>query len=293
LSGSRTNPGITSRRCAINIIAEIGINHNGDLSNAFKLMCMAKKAGADYVKFQKRDINTVYTQKFLDSPRESPWGNTQRHQKEGLEFNLDEYREIDKYSKKIELPWFASSWDILSLHEMESFDPPFHKIASPMTTNRKFVEEVCKLGRKTLVSCGATHWEDIDWVYDTFKLSNTEIVLMHCVSEYPCPDEHVNLGMIHTLKARYPGAEIGYSNHSAGIESCVGAAYLGAQFIECHITLDRSSYGSDQAASLERRGLELVVKYAKNANKIIGDGIRIIREAERANAAKMRYWEIK
>jgi len=255
------------------------------------LMKMAKECGADYVKFQKRDINTVYTQKFLDSPRESPWGTTQRHQKEGLELSIDQYQEIDDYSKSLGIPWFASCWDLKSLAEMEAFEPELHKIASPMVTNKSFVAEVAILGRKTLISCGGTGWQDIDWVVDTFLTAGCDFVLMHCVSEYPCPDEHVNLGMISTLQNKYKGAEIGYSNHSPGIESCVGAAYLVAKYIEVHITLDRSMYGSDQASSLERRGLELVVKYAKNANKIIGDGIRIIREAERQNMSKLRYWE--
>ena len=273
------------------IIAEIGINHNGDLNQAMLLMKMAKECGADLVKFQKRCVDTVYTQAFLDSPRESPWGGTQRAQKEGLEFSIDDYCQIEEYSTHIDLPWFASSWDLVSLDEMESFNPPFHKIASPMLTNLEFVRKVAEYGRKTIISCGGSTWEQVDAVFEIFRAKNVEIVLMHCVSEYPCSDDHVNLGLMCNMQSRYPGAEIGYSNHSPGIESCVGASYLGAKMIECHITLDRSMYGSDQSASLERRGLELVVKYAKNAHKIIGDGIRIIRDAERVNVAKMRYWE--
>lgn len=273
------------------IIGEIGINHNGDVEIAKKLMSMAKKCGADYVKFQKRDIDTVYTKQFLDSPRESPWGDTQRHQKEGLEFIARQYDEIDEYSKQIGIPWFASCWDVQSLYFVHNYNPPFHKIASPMLTHRKFIHEVASLGKKTLISCGGSTWLDIDYAVEVFLGSGTDFVLMHCVSEYPCPDEHVNLAMLQELKKRYPYVEVGYSNHSPGIESCVGASYLGASFIECHITLDRSMYGSDQSASLERRGLELVCKYAKNAQKIIGDGIRIIRDAEKVNMAKMRYWE--
>jgi N-acetylneuraminate synthase len=275
------------------IIGEIGINHSGRLETAFELMHMAKDCGCDYVKFQKRDIETVYTKAFLDSPRDSPWGSTQRAQKVGLEFSMDQYKEIDKYSKRIGLPWFASSWDTISLAQMDEFNPPFHKIASPMLTHKKFVEMVAALGRPTIISCGASTWEDIAFAANVFTFAGTPFVLMHCVSEYPCPDDHVNLAMIGELKRRYPGVEVGYSNHSPGIESCIGAAYLGVSYIEVHISLDRSSYGSDQASSLEHRGLELVVKYAKNAQKIIGDGVRIIREAERVNIKKMRYWEVK
>lgn len=273
------------------IIAEIGINHNGNIDLAFQLMKMAKECGADFVKFQKRHIDTVYKKEFLDSPRESPWGETQRQQKRGLEFNLNEYAVIDQYSKQIGIPWFASSWDLISLAEMESFNPPFHKVASPMLTNRHFLHEVAKLKRKTLISCGASEWLDIDYAVDLFVGRGCPFALFHCVTEYPCPDEHVNLKMIQTLKERYPDVEIGYSNHSPGIESCVGAAYMGAEFVEVHITLDRSIYGSDQSSSVEKRGLELVCKYTKNAGKIIGDGIRVIRAAEKVNAAKMRYWE--
>jgi N-acetylneuraminate synthase len=273
------------------IIAEIGINHNGALGFAFQMMRMAKDCGADFVKFQKRDIDTVYTREFLDSPRESPWGTTQREQKEGLELSIAQFKEIDKYSKTIELPWFASSWDLKSLAEMESFNPPFHKVASPMLTNRHFLHEVAKLRRMALISCGGSEWLDIDYAVEIFRGRGCPFALFHCVSEYPCPDERVNLAMIGELQISYPDVAIGYSNHSPGIESCVGAAYLGASFIEIHITLDRSSYGSDQAASLERRGVELVCKYAKNAGKIIGDGVRIISATEKANMQKMRYWE--
>lgn len=273
------------------IIAEGGINHNGSLDLCFQLMKMAKECGADYFKLQKRDIDTVYTQEFLESPRESPWGKTQRAQKEGLEFSPAQFVEIDKYSKAIQLPWFASSWDLISLQQMESFNPPFHKVASPMLTNRRFLHEVAKIGRKTLISCGGSEWLDIDYAVEIFQGRGCPFALFHCVSEYPCPDEHVNLAMLQELKKRYPYVEIGYSNHSPGIESAVGAAYLGARYVELHVTLDRSMYGSDQAASIERRGLELICKYCRNAEKIIGDGIRIIRDAEKVNMAKMRYWE--
>jgi N-acetylneuraminate synthase len=274
----------------VKIVAEIGINHNGDLAIAKQLMAMAKEAGADFVKFQKRDIEAVYSPEFLDSIRESPWGKTQRDQKEGLEFGADEFMQIDHSSWSMGIPWFASCWDVLSLRFVEGFNPPLHKIASPMLTNLKFVEAVARMGRKTLVSTGMSTMEDITAAVEILKDHGVKVVLLHCVSEYPCSDERCSLGMIQVLKERF-GCEVGYSNHSPGIESCIGAAYLGAEWIECHITLDRSMYGSDQASSLERRGLELVCKYARNARTIIGDGVKIITAAERANAAKLRYWQ--
>jgi len=274
---------------SVKIVAEIGINHNGDLAVAKQLMVMAKEAGADFVKFQKRDIEAVYSPEFLDSPRESPWGKTQRAQKKALEMLPADWVHIDYLSFSIGIPWFASCWDVLSLRFIEKFRPPLHKIASPMLTNMQFVEAVARYGRKTLVSTGMSTMEEITAAVEILKDHGTEVVLLHCVSEYPSPDDRCNLGMIRVLKDRF-GCEVGYSNHSPGIESCIGAAYLGAEWIECHITLDRSMYGSDQASSLERRGLDLVCKYARNAKTIIGDGVKIITAAERANAAKLRYW---
>jgi N-acetylneuraminate synthase len=274
----------------VKIVAEIGLNSNADLKLAFALIKMAKDCGADYVKFQKRDIDTCYTKEFLDSPRESPWGKTQRDQKQGLEFGIDEYRQIDHYCKGLGIGWFASCWDLKSLDQMREFKPEIYKIASPMLTNNEFVAKVASLGHRTLISTGMTEWEAIDSAVEIFKFYKTPFVLLHCVSEYPCPDTAINLLVLDELRARYK-CPVGYSNHSPGIEACIGAAYMGATWLEVHITLDRSSYGSDQAASLEHRGLELVCKYARNAKTIIGDGVKIITAMERANASKMRYWK--
>ncbi len=272
------------------IIAEIGINHNGSVANAKQLILMAKDCGADYVKFQKRDIKVCYTAEYLDSNRESPWGSTQRAQKEALELSLQDYQEIDDFCKQVEIPWFASAWDIGSFEWLERFRPTINKIASPMLTNLPFVERVSRSNRLTLISTGMSTMDEIDKAAWQFEIRKCPFVLMHCVSEYPCEDGACNLGIIVILKNRY-GCAVGYSNHSPGIESCIGAAYRGAEYIECHVTLDRAMYGSDQSASLERRGLELVVKYTKNAKTIIGDGVKVIRPAEKANISKLRYWE--
>lgn len=273
------------------IVAEIGINHNGNSETARQLMKMAKDCGCDFVKFQKRTLDIVYTKDFLDSPRESPWGKTQRDQKSALEFDRAGYEEIDRYAKEIGLPWFASCWDLESLAFVERFNPPLNKIASPMLTNERFIKYVASLGRKTLISTGMSDWGPILRAIEIFTKEKCPFALLHCVSEYPCPDDHVNLRMILELKTKFTGIPIGYSNHSPGIESCVGAAYLGAEWLEVHVTLDRSMYGSDQAASLERRGLELVCKYARNAKTIIGDGVKVILPGEKTNAGKLRYWE--
>lgn len=272
------------------IIAEIGINHNGSLDIAKKLILMAKDCGADYVKFQKRDINTVYSKEFLDSPRESPWGKTQRDQKMGLEFGENEFFAIDEFCKKIGMPWFAAAYDIKSLDFIEGYNPPLHKIASPMLTNIKFITEVAVFGKPTLISTGMSDWKDILIAKDIFEKLRCPFVLLHCVSEYPCPDEGCNLAMILKLKKTF-GCPVGYSNHSPGILSCIGAAFLGAEYIEAHITVDRSMYGSDQSASIEEPGLRRIVEYCKLAPTVIGDGVKIIRAAEKMNAVKMRYWE--
>lgn len=272
------------------IIAEIGINHNGDMDTAKALILMAKECGADWVKFQKRNIDLVYTPEMLAGPRESPWGTTQREQKEGLEFSENEYAEINYFCRANKIGWFASAWDLDSLAFLESLDVRRHKIASTMTTNLVFVEAVARIRKLTYISTGACTWEDIEAAVDIFDKHHCPFVLMHCVMEYPCPDERCNIQMITTLRNRYPGTVIGYSGHEVGLTPSVVAAALGADVIERHITLDRSMYGSDQSASLERRGLELLVKYCREVEPCLGDGEKVVTPKEEVNAGKMRYW---
>jgi len=271
------------------IIAEIGINHNGDLKLAKELMKMAKDSGCDAVKFQKRTIDIVYTKEFLKESRESPWGTTQREQKEGLEFNELEYREIDSYAKEIDIIWFASAWDIPSQDFLKQFNVPYNKIASAMATNLEFVEHVAKEGKPTFVSTGMTTLEEIEDVVNIFKKNSCPITLMHTNSEYPSPEENLNLNCIVTLKEKFD-LPIGYSGHEPSVSPSLVAACLGATAIERHITKDRSSYGSDQAASLEGSGLKNLVDMVKKLPVVLGNGVKLITDQEKIIAKKLRYW---
>ena len=270
-------------------VAEVGINMNGDLAIAKQLIDMAKDCKCNAVKFQKRTIDKVYDKKLLDSTRESPWGKTQREQKEGLEFNKKEYDEIDKYCKEKGIAWFASAWDINSLNFLKQYDLKYNKIASAMLTNLPFVEEVAKEGKLTFVSTGLSEMEDVDNAVNAFRYYKCPFVLMHCVGIYPCPDNKLNLRMIKRLKRRY-NCEVGYSGHSPGIWDAIVATVLGARYIEKHITLDRTMYGSDQPSSLEKNGLTAVVKNCNNIEKMLGDGKKKVLDKEKEVASKLRYW---
>jgi len=246
------------------LIAEIGINHNGDLDIAEKLIKVAKKANFDAVKFQKRDINLVYSKEILDSPRESPWGKTQRDQKEGLEFNEEEYDEINLYCKKKNIDWFASAWDIKSLEFLDNYNLQYHKIASAMIVDLKLLNEVAKRNKHTFISTGMSSQKDIDKAIEIFKNNNCSYELMHCVSTYPMKPEDANLVTIKHLKDNYE-CDVGYSGHENGIVVSLAALQFGITSLERHITLDRTMYGSDQAASLEPKGIqslnESIIKY--------------------------------
>lgn len=275
---------------SVEIIAEIGINHNGSIEIAKDLIKMAKECGCDYVKFQKRDIETVYNGEFLDSPRKSPWGDTQRNQKIGLEFGRNEYDGIDDYSKRIEIPWFASAWDIKSLRFLDKYDLGHNKVASAMITHYDFLKEVADRKKHTFISTGMATMKMIEDVVDIFARRGCSYTLMHSVSAYPCPDEETNVGMVRKLINRF-GEPIGYSGHEVGLLPSIVAVVLGASVVERHITLDRAMYGSDQAASLERRGLDLLIRECKGVNSTIGDGRKSIKDIEQGIAKKLRYWE--
>lgn len=272
------------------VIAEVGINHNGDMSVAKQLIDMAVDTGCDAVKFQKRTIDLVYTAEVLDSSRESPWGNTQRDQKQGLEFTLEQYQEIDSYCREKGILWSASAWDIPSLEFLDGFNPPFHKIASAMLTHRPFTEAVASKGRLTLVSTGMATIEIIDEVVGIFKSAGTPFVLLHTVSTYPSPESDLNLSMIHTLLGRYK-VPVGYSGHEPSVSPSIVAAALGATVIERHITIDRSMYGSDQSASLEESGLRQLVTTLHKVPAMLGTGEKDWAPGEKAVAEKLRYWE--
>lgn len=271
------------------IIAEIGLNHNGDMAMAKKLIDMAFECGCNAVKFQKRTIDVVYTQEFLDSKRESPWGTTQRDQKEGLEFGKAGYDEIDRYCKELGIPWFASAWDLESHNFLKQYNLKYNKIASAMITFEPLVEAIAKDGKHTFISTGMTDFEHIDQVVKLFRNNNTPFTLMHCVSIYPCPDELCGINTIKVLRDRY-GCDVGYSGHELGLLPSSLAVAFGAVAIERHITLDRSMYGSDQSASLERRGLEYVVRDCRDVKKMLDGVDKKISQSEMDVAYKLRYF---
>jgi N-acetylneuraminate synthase len=271
------------------MIAEIGINHNGDMDIAKRLIDMAKGAGCDAVKFQKRTVDIVYTQDYLDSPRESPWGTRQRDQKEALELGVAEYDAIDAYCRGKGIDWFASAWDVPSQEFLRRYDLKYNKIASPMLTHRDVLEAVAKERKLTFVSTGMSDYGQIDEAVAIFTRHDCPFVLMHCVSEYPAPEHSLNLRCLVELQRRYH-CPVGYSGHEVTMIPGVLAAMLGAVAIERHITLDRAMYGTDQAASLEKRGLELLVSYVRTIPLVLGDGVKRITPGEEANARKLRYW---
>jgi N-acetylneuraminate synthase len=241
------------------IIAEIGINHNGDLKIAKKMIEEAKIAGADAVKFQKRDIFEVYSKEYLSEKRESPWGKTQLDQKKGLEFGEKEYQEIDKFSKKIGIKWFASAWDLKSLEFLDRFNFEYNKIASAMIVDINFLTEVAKRKKYTFISTGMCEMKDIAKAVKIFKKNNCKFELMHCISAYPFDSEHADLRLIKFLSEKFK-CNVGYSGHEkSGVAISYAAVVLGATSIERHFTLDRNMYGTDQAASIQPEGLRKLV----------------------------------
>ena len=272
------------------VIAEIGINHNGYVEIAKKLIDLAADAGCDAVKFQKRTVEIVYPPEVLDSPRESPWGDTQRDQKEALEFGRGEYDEIDRHCRERGIDWFASAWDLPSLEFVEAYDPPHHKVSSAMLTNQEMLEAVADLGKHTFISTALSEWEDVDNAVEVFRSRNCPFTLMHCIGTYPMEDEEANVAVMLQMAERYD-CPVGYSSHEKGLICSMLAAALGAGALERHITLDRAMYGSDQAASLERRGIELLVRDVRLLSTVMGDGDKRLTERERPIAEKLRYFE--
>lgn len=267
------------------VIAEIGINHNGDLDIAKKLIDAAAHAGCGLVKFQKRTVEKVYTREFLDSPRQSPWGSTQRDQKMALEFGQAEYEAIDAYCRKKGIGWFASAWDTDAQLFLRQFDLEYNKVASAMLTNNDLLELIAEEGKPTYISTGMSTWEEIDTALSFF--SGVPYTLMHTNSTYPMPEEDANLRMMAVLRERY-SCPVGYSGHEQGIFVSMMAFILGAVAVERHITLDREMYGSDQAASLEPEELKQLVSDYHRALKVMGDGSRNLTPAECAVRNKLR-----
>jgi len=269
------------------IIAEIGINHNGSLALCEQLIDLAVEVGCDAVKFQKREVNLVYSQELLASPRESPWGSTQRAQKEGLELGLADYQKIDNLCRDRGIKWFASAWDVESQRFLRQFDCHYNKIASAMLVDRMLLRMVASEGKHTFISTGMSSLDDIDTAVNIFRSDKCSFELMHSVSTYPMNDEDANLSVIKTLRDRYQCA-VGYSGHESGIAISMAAAALGISSLERHITLDRAMYGSDQAASLEPFGLRQLVGGVRKIEAALGDGVKRVLPAEVIVAGKLR-----
>jgi len=270
------------------ITAEIGINHNGDISIAKKLIEIAKNAGCDAVKFQKRDVEKVYSKEILNQSRESPWGTTQRDQKLGLELSLTEYSTIDKYCKKKRIPWFVSCWDVGSQIQMRKFKTKYNKVASAMLVHNKLLKTIAEEKKYTFISTGMSTLKDIEKAVKIFRKFKCPFELMHSHSAYPMKPEEANLKLISVLKNKFK-CKVGYSGHETGSYLiCVSAALLGATSIERHITLDRTMYGSDQAASLEPGGLFRLVRDLREIENIIGDGKKRIWDSELPAKEKLR-----
>jgi N-acetylneuraminate synthase len=261
------------------IIAEIGINHNGDMSICKKLIDVAVNAGCDAVKLQKRDIDKVYTQEFLNSHRDSPWGTTQREQKLGLEFSMEQYKEISEYCKQKKINWFASAWDLNSQIFLQQFDCKYNKIASAMIVYTDLLKMVAEEGKHTFISTGMSTYDDIQKAVDIFNNAKCSFELMHTVSTYPMKPENANLSVINTLKNKYQ-CNVGYSGHEVGLAISYAAVALGITSLERHITLGRAMYGSDQSASIEPQGVNKLVGSVRLIEQSMGDGVKKIIEEE-------------
>ena len=271
------------------ICAEIGINHNGSIDIAKKLIDIAVRCGCDAVKFQKRNVEMVYTKETLDSPRESPFGKTTREQKLGLELSLKQYSMIDKYCKKQKIHWYVSSWDVQSQIEMRKFHTKYNKIASAMLIHKKLLETVAEEKKYTFISTGMSSIKQITDAVKIFRKYKCPFELMHSHSSYPMSEEEANLRVIPFLIKKFK-CKVGYSGHETGSYNiCLPAVVLGATSIERHITLDRTMYGSDQAASLEESGLKRLVRDVRMLEKVLGDGKKRVWKSELPAQKKLRH----
>ena len=270
------------------ITAEIGINHNGSLDTAKKLIDVAVTAGCDAVKFQKRTVEKIYSKKNLDLPRDSPWGKTTREQKMGLEFTIKDFKKIDSYCKRKKIQWYLSCWDIDSQIKMREFKTKYNKVASAMVTHTKLLNIIAEEEKHTFISTGMSTLKEITAAIKIFKKNNCSFELMHSHSAYPMPIEEANLKLIPFLKNKF-NCNVGYSGHeTAAYLVTLSAVILGATSIERHVTLDRTMYGSDQAASLEPQGLIRMVQDIRRVQDILGDGEKRIWNSEVPEMKKLR-----
>jgi len=267
------------------VVAEIGINHNGDLEIAKQLIDAAINTGCDAVKFQKRTVDVVYTPEELARPRENPFGPTNGDLKRGLEFGYEEYAEIDRYCREKGILWYASAWDEGSVDFLEQFNPPCYKIASASLTDDSLLRHHRQYGRTIILSTGMSTLEEIDHAVEV--LGTDDLVLLHCTSTYPSKLEELNLTAMNTLRERY-GVPVGYSGHEVGLAPSVAAVALGACMIERHITLDRAMWGSDQAASVEPQGFARMIKDIRAIETALGDGVKRVYPSEIPVREKLR-----
>lgn len=267
------------------IIAEIGINHNGSVDLAKQLIDVAVDCGCDAVKFQKRTVEVVYSQEELARPRDNPFGPTNGDLKRGLEFGVKEYAEIDKYCKQKGIDWLASCWDEAAVDFLERFNPPCYKIASASLTDDNLLRHHRKYGRPVILSTGLSEMKQIEHAVEV--LGKDQLILLHCTSTYPSKPEELNLRGIVALKEKF-GVPVGYSGHEVGLATSYAAAVLGACVVERHITVDRSMWGSDQAASVEPPGMKRLVRDIRELDQAMGDGVKKVYESEKAIIQKLR-----
>jgi N-acetylneuraminate synthase len=273
--------------CPCYVIAEVGINHNGDIDTAARLIDMASAAGCEAVKFQKRTLDVVYTKDELDKPRESPFGTTNRDLKQHLELDDADYRVVAKACQDAGIHWFASCWDERSVDFIQQFNPPAYKIASASLTDTNLLIHTCKTGKPIILSTGMSRLDQIDAAYDIIAKCGNPLAILHCVATYPAENHQLNLRAMQTLRDRYC-VPIGYSGHEHGLATSVAAVAMGACIVERHITLDRSMFGSDQAASLEPEGLERLVRDIRAVEIALGNGTKGILPEEVSILKKLR-----
>ncbi len=269
------------------VVAEIGINHNGDIDLARQLIEAAADAGCDAVKFQKRTVNVVYTEAELAKPRKSPFGTTNGDLKHSLEFGLRDYDEIDMCCREAQINWFASAWDEGAATFIEQWGPPCFKVASASLTDIALIEHVCSFGKPIILSTGMSSLHEIDRAVYCILEHGNDLVLMHTVSTYPTRDEDLNLRCIKLLRRRYE-LPVGYSGHEVGLAPSLAAVAMGACMIERHITLDRSMYGTDQSASVEPQGFKKLVDYIRSIEDAMGDGEKCVLAMEQIVKQKLR-----
>ncbi len=270
------------------VIAEIGTNHMGDVDIAKQIIDSAIMAGCDAVKFQKKDVEKIYSKEFLDSPLESPWGTTQREMRLHREFNDKQFLQINDYCKKKKIPWFVSCWDIESQKQMRKFKTKYNKIASAMITHKKLLEIVAQEKKYTFISTGMSTLKDIEYTVKIFRKYECPFELMHTHSAYPMPVNEANLLMIPALKKKFK-CSVGYSGHEVSATNIsIPAVMLGATSIERHITINRSFYGYDQSSSLEPEGIRKLVRDIRIIDKILGDGKKKVHDSEIPNIKKLR-----